>query len=130
MIAVEVVTPEKTLYNKDSIIRVILPLSSGEYEVLPKHSPYIAKLESDTIEIEFDDGTKDYLAVHGGFVEILEDKIKIIAFIAEKKDEIDKMRAIDSLNRAKERIDNNKFDNARVLKSMKRAETRLKLVNL
>lgn len=130
MLSIEVVTPEKVIYKNDKVKKVVFPFKSGQYEVLPKHSPYLAELDSGIAIVYLEDETKDILALHSGFVQILDNKIKVVAFIAETKDQIDKMRALDSLNRAKERLNNpEKFDIERVKNSLKRAETRLKAVD-
>ncbi len=129
---IEVITPEKKIFEEENIKRVILPLTTGEKEILHSHVSYIAQLGDGIIEVERDDETKSYLTVFGGFVEVLNDNVKIVAFVSERKEDIDKMRALEAKERAEKRLKEVKdnIDIERAKKALKRAEIRLKILDL
>ena len=92
-------TPERVFYN-DDVTFVELSTSEGEIGVYPNHIPLTAVLVPCVLKIH-QDGDVKKAAVHGGIVEILKDRITILAEIAEWPDEIDVNRA----NEAKQRED-------------------------
>jgi len=133
MINVKIITPEKVLLKESDNVVVNLPLTSGTYEVRESHAPFMANLTSGIITLEKErEVTDKLLAIHGGFIQIADDNIKIVAKIAELKDEIDFERANDSKNRANDRLNNpgkykETIDVERAKTSLKRAKTRLAL---
>ncbi len=136
MIEVEIITPEKVLLAESGCIRVDLPLTSGEYEVRENHAPYMANLSSGIAVIEKEGEESDIiLTVHGGFVQIAENTVKIVVQAAELKSEIDFDRAKESKERADQRLKNpgnfkETIDVSRAKNSFKRATTRLKLKDM
>ena len=88
-------TPERVFYN-DDVTFVELSTSEGEIGVYPNHIPLTAVLVPCVLKIH-QDGDVKKAAVHGGIVEILKDRITILAEIAEWPDEIDVNRANEDL---------------------------------
>lgn len=123
---IEIVTPEKILCAKGGIERILLPLTTGDMEILPKHASYLANLKSGVITIWVSEKKKEYFAVHGGFVQVLKNKVKIVTQASEAKSDIDKMRALESKERAEKRLQGGKeIDKGRAQRALQRAMTRL-----
>ena len=72
-----VVTPEKTVLNQEATF-VVLPLSDGEYGVLPNHSPLIARLGAGELRITGMDGKRTHYYLEGGFAEVLGDTVALL----------------------------------------------------
>ena len=118
-------TPERVFYN-DDVTFVELSTSEGEIGVYPNHIPLTAVLVPCVLKIH-QDGDVKKAAVHGGIVEILKDRITILAEIAEWPDEIDIHRAEEAKIRAERRIHDNSQDIDRAELALKRAMLRLEM---
>lgn len=118
-------TPERVFFNGEATF-VELVTSEGEIGVYPQHIPLTAVLVPCVLTIHQNDGIKK-AAVHGGIVEVLKDKVTILAEIAEWPDEIDVNRANDAKIRAERRLaskDSN-LDVPRAEMALKRSLARL-----
>jgi F-type H+-transporting ATPase subunit epsilon len=74
----EILTPDKKLYE-GSIKSAIFPGSEGSFGVLNNHAPMIASLKAGTIEITEDSNSRQSFAVKGGVVEVLKNKVIVLA---------------------------------------------------
>jgi F-type H+-transporting ATPase subunit epsilon len=101
IIQFEIVTPERQVL-KEEITQVTLPTKQGEITVLPGHVPLVASLDAGVIEIAKQDGYHDVMSLSGGFVEVLKDKVVVLADIAERAEEIDIAKAEDARQAAAE----------------------------
>jgi len=98
----EIVTPDRPLV-RDEVDEVQVPGSEGYLGVLPGHTPLLATLKVG--ELWFRIGQeKQYLAIAGGFVEVLPDRVTVLAHIAERAHDIDVARAEAARKRAEERL--------------------------
>ena len=101
-LTLEIVTPDKALVNEE-VDEVQLPGSEGYFGVLPGHTPLLATLHVG--ELWYRVGQeKHYLAIAFGFVEVLPDRVTVLAQIAERPQDIDVPRAEAAKKRAEERI--------------------------
>ena len=101
-LTLEVVTPDRALVN-EQVDEVQLPGAEGYFGVLPAHTPLLATLQVG--ELWYRVGQeKSYLAVAFGFVEVLPDRVTVLAQLAEKAQEIDVSRAEAAKKRAEERV--------------------------
>ena len=101
-LTLEVVTPDRGIL-KEQVDEVVLPGSEGSFGVLPGHAPLLATLQVG--EMWYRKGQEiHYLAVAFGFVEVLPDRVTVLAQIAEKAEDIDPARAEAAKVRAEERI--------------------------
>jgi len=123
----EVITPDRVVFSDAGVVSVVLPGIEGYLGVLANHAPLMTELEIGRVDLRRADGTKDQMAVAGGFVEVFENKVTLLAQSAELKSEIDLERAEKSLKRAEERksAHDPNIDNERVLAALKRALNRL-----
>jgi F-type H+-transporting ATPase subunit epsilon len=87
----EVVTPERELV-RDQVDEVEIPGKDGFLGVLPGHAALLGELGTGELTY-YTGGRPHYLAVHGGFLEIREDHVRVLADAAERPEEIDMERA-------------------------------------
>lgn len=124
----EIVTPEKVVL-KDEIAQITVPTRQGEITVLPNHIPLVASIEPGVIETRKDDGSVEIISVSGGFIEVLRNKVVILADTAERAEEIDMDRAEEARKRAEDimregrRFDAERFAgiNAKIAKELARS---------
>jgi F-type H+-transporting ATPase subunit epsilon len=99
----EIVTPERVVLKK-MIRQVTVPTKMGIITVLPKHMPLVASLMPGVIELKDNEGFWDIISVSGGFIEVLRNKVIILADTAERAEEIDLDRAEEARKRAEETV--------------------------
>jgi F-type H+-transporting ATPase subunit epsilon len=87
----EVVTPERRVLS-EPVNSVTVPGRSGEMQILPGHAALISELKTGVLAYN-QDGTAHQLHVSGGFVEVNDDRVSVLAEIAERPEEIDAARA-------------------------------------
>jgi len=101
-IRLEIVTPEQRLVN-EVVDEVVLPGSEGSLGVLPGHTPLLSTLGIGWLMYRRGD-LRRYLAIAWGFVEVLPDRVSVLAEIAERAETIDRERARKARERALERL--------------------------
>lgn len=85
----EVVTPEQVLYSGE-VRMVVAPGEDGELGILPLHTPLITTLVPGELRLKYSEKEEqDYIAIDGGFLEISEDKVIVLADGAEFVSKID-----------------------------------------
>jgi F-type H+-transporting ATPase subunit epsilon len=98
----EIVTPERKVYEND-VNMVVVKGVAGELGILPQHIPLVTPLKVAPVKAKI--GNKDeYIAVHGGFMEVRKDKVVILAEAAELGNDIDVSRARLAKERAERRL--------------------------
>ena len=101
-LALQIVTPERQVLI-EQVDDVILPSVDGYMGVLQGHAPLLAHL--DVGEVSYRVGNqRHYLAVSGGFVEVLRESVSILATTCEKAEEIDLDRAQKARERAEKEL--------------------------
>jgi len=101
-LTLEIVTPERSLAT-EQVDEVQLPGSEGYFGVLPGHTPLLASLQVGELWYRIGRETH-YLSIAFGFVEVLPDRVTVLAQIAERAHEIDVARAEAARKRAEERL--------------------------
>lgn len=101
-IQLEVVTPERRVLA-ESVDMVTVPGLGGELGILPGHTPLISQLQTGVLTY-VQDGTNFPLHVSGGFVEVRDDHVSVLAEVAERPDEIDAARARVSRDRLEKQV--------------------------
>jgi F-type H+-transporting ATPase subunit epsilon len=126
----EVATPERELV-REQVSDVQIPGKEGYMGILPGHAPLVGLLGVGTLSYAVG-GQKRYLAVHGGFLEVADDHVRVLADTAERAEEIDIQRAKAALERAQEEGLNPALgvDPGAALAAMARAEARLATAEL
>jgi F-type H+-transporting ATPase subunit epsilon len=124
----EIITAERRVYSED-VDLVVAPGIEGQLGILPRHAPLMTALQPGELLIR-KDGQETFLAVSGGFMEVLGNQVTILADAAERSEEIDEQRAQQAVERARERIANREEDIEleEALRSLRRAQVRLNVV--
>jgi len=126
----EVATPERELV-REQVSEVQLPGKEGYMGVLPGHAPLLGLLGIGTLSYVVG-GHKRYLSIHGGFLEILDDHVRVLADLAERAEEIDIQRARAALQRSQEQAINPALgvEPAEALAAVMRAQARIAAAEL
>jgi F-type H+-transporting ATPase subunit epsilon len=121
---VELVSPERVLYSGEASM-VILRAGGGDIAFLAGHAPFLGALGIGAVRIQGTDGREVQAAVHGGFVEVKDDRVIILSDVAELADQIDAGRAERAKADAESRLRSDEGSDA--ADSLRRAETRLQV---
>jgi F-type H+-transporting ATPase subunit epsilon len=124
----EIVTPERKVYEKD-VNMVVVKGVEGELGILPHHIPLVTPLKVAPVKAKIGN-SEEFIAVHGGFMEVRKDKVVILADAAELGTDIDVSRARLAKERAERRLAQKQSDiNAqRAEQALMRAISRLETV--
>ena len=124
----EIVTPSGTAYS-GSVESLQAPGSLGSFGVLSRHAPMIAGMKTGSLAFtEEGAGEARAMACSGGFVEVLGDRVTVLAEAAEFGDEIDVARAEAARDRARRRLAREgEVDRVRAEAALTRALTRIRL---
>lgn len=125
----EIVTQEKVVL-KEEIFQVTVPTKVGEITVMANHVPLVSAISPGVIQIKKKDEQLELISISGGFIEVLKDKVVILANTAERAEEIDIQRAEEARERAEEMMkDAKRFDkeqfasiNAKIAKELARTK--------
>jgi F-type H+-transporting ATPase subunit epsilon len=125
----EVVTPARRVINRE-VNSIVLPTSNGYMGVLVNHAPLINTLGVGTLKYA-DTGKEEHITICGGFMEISNNKVSIMADAAEGASEIDVDRAMRAEERARERLKSRDgVDVLRAELALRRALARLQTAKL
>ena len=98
----EVVTPERRVLS-EAVDTTTIPGSNGELGILPGHTPLISQLKTGVLTYT-KDGKTSQLHVSGGFVEVRDDHVSVLADIAEHPEEIDAAQARSTRERMEKQL--------------------------
>ena len=123
----DIVSAERHV-SSDQVDLLVAPGVEGEVAILPSHAPLLTVLKPGEIRV-VKDGEDNFIAVSGGFMEVMPEKVTILADTAERLDEIDIERAEAALKAAQERIASAPVDMDlhRALASLRRSQARIKV---
>lgn len=102
MLRLEIVTPEKKVVDAE-VDSVTIPTASGEAGILPSHAPLVSALKPGILSFTLR-GTTERIAIGGGFLEVSNDKVSVLADSAETSTEIDVDAARTKLQEAERAI--------------------------
>lgn len=125
---VAVVTGEREIYRGEAE-EVIAPGVEGELGILPHHAALLTALKPGEMRIKLGDAEDD-LFVSGGFLEVYNNTVTVLADAAEHAEDIDHARAEEARRRAQERLAEVKDERERAIASgeLERAIVRLHIV--
>jgi F-type H+-transporting ATPase subunit epsilon len=94
----EIVTPESILYTNE-VQMVVATTGDGEIGILPLHAPVVTTLAPGEVRLRFGDNSTDweFFSIAGGYLQVHEDKVIILADHALPVSQIDASRAKESL---------------------------------
>ncbi len=124
----EIITPNKQVFS-GNVESVTVPGTSGSFQVLFNHAPILSTFEIGALKIKESGNPPKLYATSGGTIEVLKNRILILAESVEAPEEIDVDRAKKALERAKQRLAERKkeIDRMRAELALKRAINRLKI---
>lgn len=123
----EVVSAERVVYS-DEVDMVVAPGVEGSLGILPRHAPLMSVLGIGELRIK--KGSEETpLAIGGGFLEVLNDRVTVLADSAERADEIDEAQAEEAQRRALRLLeDRGSLESAAALETaLRHAQVRLKV---
>jgi F-type H+-transporting ATPase subunit epsilon len=109
-IKLEIVTPERLVFD-ETVDGVTLPGSEGELGVLPNHAPLVSMLGVGELRIR-SGSTEDWFAIVGGFVQVLPDKVVVMAETADLSSEIDLEKAQEARRDAEQALESGYVEGA------------------
>lgn len=125
-LTLELATPMRLLLS-ETVDEVVAPGSEGYFGVLPGHAPFLTTLGIGLVTYKI--GREEHhVVVSGGFAEVRNDKVIILADTAERPDEVDVERAERARQRAENRLlgrTEDDVDYLRAMAALLRAQTRL-----
>ncbi len=121
----DIVTAEG-LVSSDEVDVLVAPGGDGELAILPHHAPLLTTLKPGEIRV-IKDGEGSYIVVSGGFLEMIGNKVTVLADTAERAEEIDVERSEEALRRARERVAEApaEADLERAMASIRKSQARL-----
>lgn len=105
-LTLEIVTPDARVYS-DTIDTVVIPTAEGEVGILPGHIPLLSQVEHGELRVTKGSETQ-LLAVSGGFVEVLGDRVQVLAEHAITEEKIDEKAVEEALRRAEKELEDAK----------------------
>jgi F-type H+-transporting ATPase subunit epsilon len=127
-LTLELATPTRLVVTAE-VDEVVVPGSLGYFGVLPGHAPLLATLGIG--ELTYRIGREEYhVAVSGGFAEVRNDKVIVLADVAETPADLDRARADRARERAESRLSGRsqeEIDYTRAACALARALTRLQV---
>jgi F-type H+-transporting ATPase subunit epsilon len=128
-LTLELATPTRLVVTAE-VDEVVVPGSMGYFGVLPGHAPLLATLGIG--ELTYRIGREEYhVATSGGFAEVRNDKVIVLADVAETPADIDRARAERARDRAEGRVSGrasqDEIDYARAMCALARALTRIQV---
>jgi F-type H+-transporting ATPase subunit epsilon len=127
MLTVEVVSPERILYTGEATFVRCRTVGGGELAFLTGHAPFVGALDIGEVLVRDEAGAEERIAVHGGFVEVSDDRVTILSDVAELAGQIDVQRATEARTRAEEALRSGGDESAvtSATLALRRAELRL-----
>jgi F-type H+-transporting ATPase subunit epsilon len=101
----QLVSPDRILAEMQ-VTEVQIPARDGYIGVLPGHAPLLSELKAGGVLTYTANGTTKVVAIYGGFVEVLGDRVRVLADSAQNKEEIDLTAAQEELRNANKEVEN------------------------
>lgn len=120
-LSVEIITGERVVYEESDVDMVVAPGADGSLGILPSHAPLFTLLSLGEMRV-IKGGDEQSLAVFGGFMEVTNDHIRILADAAERAEEID----VDRAEQARQRAESRKSDSRQAAEEMIRADAAMR----
>lgn len=126
----EIVTAERVVLS-DEVDQINAPTKDGRVGILPRHAPLLTVLDVGELNI-IKNGETTLFALSGGFMEVLPNRVTILADTVERADEIDEARAEEARLRAEEAIRQRQsdMDVAKAEAELRRAIIRLRIAQV
>src|SRR5262245_3964124 len=120
----QIVTPDR-LVLAERVDEVVLPSVEGSMGVLPGHAPLLARLQPGELSYRVGAQTS-YLAISGGFAEVLRQGVSVLAETCERPAEIDLERARQARARAEAALEVDPAERSQARAALERAINRIR----
>src|SRR4051794_27243564 len=120
---VQVVSPERVLWTGAAEMVRCRTVEGGDIAFLTGHAPFVGALDTGVALVRPVDGEDELVAVHGGFVEVSDNRVSILSDVAELASQIDLDRAREAKERAERR--NAEEGNGEAEAALRRAHVRI-----
>lgn len=129
MLTLDIVTPERRVLTEDNVSIVTVDTVEGQIGILPSHIPLYSKLQPSELKYT-KDGHEHFLAIHGGFIEVANDTVTILADDAVRAEELNEAAVEEAHRKAQEAMEQkvSNEDYAIAEGAMRRALLELKVV--
>ncbi len=128
----EIVTPQRQAYVGEAL-SFRAPGTDGAFEILHNHAAFLATIAVGEVIVKRPDNSVAHYATSGGFVEVADNRVVMLAETAERSDEIDVARAEESRLRAQARVNDAQalaeIDRTRAGIALQRSVNRLRIAN-
>lgn len=127
---VKILTPNKPIADV-AAASVMLPSKLGYIEILPNHTALISELDAGRLVLKKSQGDVLRYFVSGGYVQVVENQVVVLADVVETAMEIDRPRAEEAQKRASERLvkRDERINLGRALQALKRARQRIEFLD-
>ena len=102
-LSLSVVTAERTIVQRDDVLRLVVPTTEGQITVLPSHAALMSSLGMGEM-LAYVPGDTLSMAVFGGFIQVVADQVTVLADAAERAEDINEERAEAARERAARRL--------------------------
>jgi F-type H+-transporting ATPase subunit epsilon len=99
----EIVTPERIVYTSEARM-VVAPTIDGEIGILPLHAPLVSGLKPGEIRVRYENDEVEWFAISGGYIQVHEDKVIVLADHAAASSQIDVEHARKAMELAQKRM--------------------------
>jgi F-type H+-transporting ATPase subunit epsilon len=123
---VQLVSPEQVLYEGEADMVIARTAGGGDIAFLPGHAAFLGALAIWPVRIIQAGGDELRAAVHGGFIEVSNNKVMVLTDVAELPEQINVERATEARERAQQALAANPEDEEAAL-ALARAEVRLEV---
>ena len=120
----EIVVPDHTVLD-DQPSSIVVPGISGFFGILRDHAPMMAELKPGVITITYPDMSDETIAISGGFLQVADNHVVILADSAEREKDIDIQRALEAYQRARAHLDDPNYNRGTARKALDKAIARL-----
>jgi F-type H+-transporting ATPase subunit epsilon len=131
-LSLNIVTAERTIVERDDVLRLIVPAAEGQITILPSHAPLMTSLGYGEMLAVVPGGDTIAVAIFGGFLQVVHDQVTVLADAAERAEDINEERAEAARQRAQQRIagqltDGFPVDLARARLALERSSVRIRV---
>jgi F-type H+-transporting ATPase subunit epsilon len=125
---VDIVSPSKQVFS-GKVISLTAPGTEGNFQILYNHADFLTSLTYGEIKLVIDDNSVIHYATSGGFLEVKDNKVIILAETIEKSDEIDIERSKEKLLESQKLLSekNKALDQNALMDSIRKAQNRIKI---
>ena len=122
----QILTPDGPVFEGE-VVSLRLPGTNGNFQVLYNHASLMSTLEIGEAVVQKENGEVELYAISGGFVDVNDNALVLLAEAAERADEINVSRAQSAKERAERKLKDNHIDHTRYELALRRAVNRLKV---